>query len=75
MGEEKGRRRRHCILLYRCDRKAAEGGGEGSLAAARRTGLERRSGGAVGRQRPEAGRHGQATHVRVAGAEQGRGGG
>jgi hypothetical protein len=50
-------------------------GGEGSHAAARRTGLERRSGGAVGRQRPEAGRHGQATHVRAAGAEQGRSGG
>jgi hypothetical protein len=37
-GEEKGRRLRWCLLLYRRGGKAVEGGSQGSHATARRTG-------------------------------------
>jgi hypothetical protein len=41
VGEEKGRRRRWCLVLYKCGGKVAEGGGagsEGSHTGARRMG-------------------------------------
>jgi hypothetical protein len=63
-GAKKGRRRRWCLLLYRCGGKAAEGG-EGEPCGGKEDGvLARRSGGTVGRQRPEADRRCCSVHGR-----------